>query len=231
MKEPGPEALGAQPWFCLPRDRVSFLTLSRNDLQAAASNITTGPRPASFVSRTPMRPGRSSATSTQLPLQALWELLRHAGRTDAVLTGASSLPPPRPPAAARPLYSRFPALTPVAPYISRQWTARLRQAVTAERSEAATSASYRPGGIPTDHQSGSLCATCAVSGANYTENSRQPTRHGAMRAVTERHISSTAVAAQDPCAGVALRLPRLDVARLTRHRRNGGQTGANRAVA
>src|SRR6516162_5653302 len=115
MKEPGPEALGAQPWFCLPRDRVSFLTLSRNDLQAAASNITTGPRPASFVSRTPMRPGRSSATSTQLPLQALWELLRHAGRMDAVLTGASSLPPPRPPAAARPLYSRFPALTPVAP--------------------------------------------------------------------------------------------------------------------
>ena len=124
---------------------------------------------------------------------------------DAVVTGASSLPASRPPTAARPLYSRFPALTPVAPYISRQWTARLRQTVTAERSEAATSASYRPSGIPADRQSGSLSATCAVSGANYAENGRQPTRHGAMRAVTEQHDSSEAVAAQDPCRSVTLR--------------------------
>ena len=54
-----------------PGDHNPLFTLSRNDCQVAAPNVRTGPPPASFVSRMPMRPGRSSATSTQLPLQAL----------------------------------------------------------------------------------------------------------------------------------------------------------------
>ena len=145
MKEPGPTPLAAGPGAKAQLGRSPFFRASRNEPHAPDPKTRVGPQPASLVSRTAIRPARMLATSTQLPLYADQELLRHTSCIDGVAGSACSLPPSRPPATARSLYSRSPALTRVAPDISRQWMTRLRLIVAAERAdEAATSAVTGP---------------------------------------------------------------------------------------